>query len=259
MRFTGPLRFRFRLVPFLAMLVVVAIGCALGQWQLRRADQKRAIDVKLAQRGAAPVLAAGEILKPDATSPPASASIPSSTVETLEYRRIRARGSFVQDWPLYLDNRPYQSRAGLYVLMPFRLAGSDRVLMIARGWIARDPRDRQHVPPLRTPGGEVDIEGRVRRAPGRVMQLGEAAPPRPGAILQNVDLTEVGRAAGLPLQPLLIEQTAGPDDGLVRDWPQPSSGIERHLGYAFQWFALAATAFVFFVVTGFKRGKSASA
>jgi surfeit locus 1 family protein len=31
-------------------------------------------------------------------------------------------------------------------------------------------------------------------------------------------------------------------------------GIDRHLGYAFQWFALAATALLFFVVTGFKRG-----
>ena len=58
---------------------------------------------------------------------------------------------------------------------------------------------------------------------------------------------------------VLIDQTSAAPDGLVRDWPRPSTGIERHQGYAFQWFSLAALACVFFVVTGFRRGKSATA
>ena len=29
------------------------------------------------------------------------------------------------------------------------------------------------------------------------------------------------------------------DDGLVREWPDPGSGVDKHLGYAFQWYALA--------------------
>jgi cytochrome oxidase assembly protein ShyY1 len=44
-------------------------------------------------------------------------------------------------------------------------------------------------------------------------------------------------------------------DGLVRDWPAPSLGIERHRGYAVQWYALALMAVIFFVVTGLRRGK----
>jgi cytochrome oxidase assembly protein ShyY1 len=52
----------------------------------------------------------------------------------------------------------------------------------------------------------------------------------------------------------VIEQTGDSGDGLVRDWPKPSLGMEKHQGYAFQWFALAATAILFFVITGFKRG-----
>jgi len=31
--------------------------------------------------------------------------------------------------------------------------------------------------------------------------------------------------------------------------------VEKHRGYAFQWYALAAMAFIFFVVTGIRRGK----
>jgi surfeit locus 1 family protein len=56
--------------------------------------------------------------------------------------------------------------------------------------------------------------------------------------------------------PIVIEQADTPDarqQGLVRDWPQPSTGIERHQGYAFQWYALALMAFLFFVVTGIRR------
>ena len=235
--------FRFRLIPFLAMLLVVAIGVSLGRWQLRRADEKQAIEVKLTQRAAAPVLQLDAV---------------TGDLGGLEFRRLRLTGTFAQDWPLYLDNRPYQSRAGLYVLMPFRLAGRNDVVMVQRGWLARDARDRAHVPPLATPAGQIVIEGTLRRAPGRVMQLGQAPQLRPAAIVQNLDLGEFARVSGMGLAPYLLEQASSVDDGLVRDWPRPSIGIDRHLGYAFQWFSLAALACVFFAVTGFRRGKSAS-
>jgi cytochrome oxidase assembly protein ShyY1 len=41
---------------------------------------------------------------------------------------------------------------------------------------------------------------------------------------------------------------------LLRVWPSPSSGIDKHRGYAFQWYALAAMAILFFVITGFRSG-----
>ena len=243
MRFNPGFRFRFRLVPFIATLMVMALGASLGQWQLRRADQKQAIDIKLAQRGAAPVLAIDAV---------------GNDPEAIEYRKLQLRGEFVADWPLYLDNRPYQSRAGLYVLMPLRLSDGGRVVLVERGWVPRDPFDRARLPRLDTPPGIVTITGQVRRSPGHLMQLGEAGRLQPGAIVQNLDLNEFARASKLPLQPFLLEQLSAIDDGLVRDWPRPSAGVERHLGYAFQWYALVAMAAVFFVVTGFRRGKSAN-
>lgn len=244
MRFFSHLRFRFRLIPFIAALAAVGIGISLGQWQLGRADQKQAIEVKLAERDKAPLLAVDSI-KGDAAE--------------IEFRRLQLRGEFLRNWPLYLDNRPYQGRAGLYVLMPFRLWSSNQVVLVERGWIARDGRDRARVPVLVTPPGQIVLEARVRRAPGHVMQLGQAPKLQPGAIVQNLNLAELAQASALPLEPYLVEQTSDTADSLVRDWPRPSSGIERHLGYAFQWYALAAMACVFFVVTGFKRGKSATA
>ena len=50
-----------------------------------------------------------------------------------------------------------------------------------------------------------------------------------------------------------IQQTSALDDGLVRDWPAPDLGIHKHYGYAFQWFALAATLLVFYLVTHVRK------
>src|ERR1035437_9666388 len=105
-----PITFRFRLVPFVACLVTVVIGLALGQWQTRRAVEKETIEIKLAARESAPPLA-----------------LPATPIDidTIEYRRVLVKGEFVRNWPVYLDNRPHHGAAGFYVLMPLRIAGSD--------------------------------------------------------------------------------------------------------------------------------------
>jgi len=171
----------------------------------------------------------------------------------MEFRRVSVRGEFVRHWAVYLDNRPHNSVAGFYVLMPLKIVGTDMYVLVARGWIARDPSNRMKLPPFETPKGMVEIEGIARRNPGRLLQLGRAEPLHPQAIVQNAEIVEFERAGKFRMQPFMIEQTSDSGEGLVRDWPYPSVGIEKHRGYAFQWYALAATAFIFFVVTGFRR------
>lgn len=237
------IRFRLRWIPFLAASAAIAIGVALGQWQLHRAAYKEAIEAKLATRGSeAPlILGATQVNAEDA-----------------EYRRVQVRGEFVREWPIYLENRPSNGVAGFYLLMPLKIAGSDLHVLVARGWLPRDPVDRSKLPMTTTPSGIVKVEGVARRNPGRLMQLGQGNAVRPNAILQNVQIADVATVSKLTMQPIMIEQSNDLHDGLVRDWPLPSSGIERHYGYAVQWYGLAATAFIFFVVTGFRRGSKHS-
>lgn len=231
--------FRFRLIPFIATVLVMAIGVAAGQWQTRRATEKKTIAETLTRR---------------AVEPPLSVTAQPLGTGDVAYRRVSVRGKFLSGWPVYLDNRPHQGVAGLYVLMPFRIADSNMHVLIARGWVARDPANRKHVPVIPTPVGVVTVQGMARSNPGRLLQLGQQDPLRPGAILQNLDIRGFAQASGLQMQPFLLEQSSALQDGLVRDWPPPSNGIEMHRGYAFQWFALTAMAFIFFVVTGFRRG-----
>ena len=233
--------FRFRLLPFVAMLVVAAIGIALGEWQMRRAAEKEAIEQRISEREKAPALR----LEGVSASP--------ADTDALEFRQVAVRGEFVPGWTIYLDNRPYQGKPGFHVITPLKIEGSDRHILVARGWVARDVADRSRIPEIATPAGVVEVRGTVRRHAGRLLQLGQPAPLKPGAIVQNLDPAQLAQASGLGFEPFIVEQAGGAKDGLVRDWPRPSVGMDRHFGYAFQWYALAATAFLFFVVTGFKR------
>ncbi|WP_293778199.1 SURF1 family protein [uncultured Oxalicibacterium sp.] len=233
--------FRFRIVPFIVSVILVAIGLSLAQWQTRRADEKQAIENLLLTRQSAPVLPLGQV--PD-------------DLQDLLFRRVQLRGHFIAGWPVYLDNRPYQGRAGFYLLMPFKMANASSHVLVMRGWFPRDTADRTRLPAIATPVGETVIEGIARADVGRVMQLGQPDALRPGAILQNLTAREWSDASGLPFSSLVVEETTATADGLVRDWPKPSVGIDKHRGYAFQWYGLAGMATLFFVVTGFRRGRS---
>lgn len=234
------MRFQFRSVPFIACLLLAMLGLSLGRWQDRRAAEKIELQARLDVR---------------ATMPPRVLDAAEVRVGQVEYRPVRAQGTWVPEWTIYLDNRPHEGRAGLYVLTPLKLAASDMHVLVARGWIPRDLQDRARIAPYQTPDGDVVVSGIARQRPGKVMELGDSGPLKGNAIVQNIEVAELAEASGLRMQPFIVEQDAGQaGDGLVRQWPAATLGVDKHKGYAFQWYALAAMAVIFFVVTGFKRG-----
>ena len=243
------IRFHFRWIPFVVMLLLVALGVSLAQWQQRRGDEKLARAARLeAGNLAAPlVLSAAPLLPADA--------------QAIEYRRITVTGHFIPAWTVYLDNRPYKGQAGFHVLTPFQIDGSNMHVLVAQGWLPRNNAERTRIPDYATPTGSVSITGIARLNAGHVMELGTAAPLAPHAIVQNADIVQLAQASSLALQPFILEQTvdigqaAAPAPGTlpVRDWPAPDLGADKHRGYAFQWYALALMAFLFFVFTGCRR------
>ncbi|MBI3285193.1 MAG: SURF1 family protein [Burkholderiales bacterium] len=235
-----PISFRIRLWPLIVAALLISLGISLGQWQTRRAVEKENYASQIEQRAQLSVLALRDDTAPQAVT---------------AFRRLLVRGQFVSGWPLYLDNRPLRGKAGFYVLMPLRIEGSSKHVLVARGWQARDPQQRTRLPALVTPSASLALEGIARQQLDRVMQLGQADSVQPGGIIQNLDLDSLSKASGLQFYPFIVEQTSDLADGLQRDWPMPSSGADKHRAYAFQWYALAAMALLFFVVTGFRRGK----
>jgi len=231
-----------------ATVVLVALGILLGNWQVRRVEEKTALQARLAQRSAmAPLVLDGAPVDPAA----------------VEYRHVVVTGEFIPNWPLYVG-RTLDGRAGVIVLMPFTIAGSSKVVLVARGWAPRDPGAQDRVPAVvAAPAGRTTVEGLAVPHLPRVMTLGTEAPMRPGAVLQNLDTAAFARVSGMDVLPVLVEQTgadapaaaaAPPAAALVRKWSAPGEGADRNRGYVFQWYALAAMAFLFFVITGFRSG-----
>jgi len=72
-------------------------------------------------------------------------------------------------------------------------------------------------------------------------------------VWQNLDFARYAATTRLTLQPLLLLQTTPLADGLVRDWPRPDTGVSMHVSYAIQWYSLATTLAVLWLVLNVKR------
>ena len=206
-------------------LAAMALTASLGRWQLSRAAEKEALQAAIAERQRLPALDGASLAQ----------ALSDDQARELLHRAITLRGQWLADRTVFLDNRPMARQTGFYVLTPLRLTGSDRVVLVQRGWAPRHQVDRSLLPPVQTPTGEVQVSGRIAAHPPRVYQLGQE---QGGAIRQNLDLDAWRAETGLPLAPVLVVQTGDASDGLQRDWPEAASGVEKHYGYAFQWFGL---------------------
>ncbi len=238
-------RFRPELVPTLVLLAVLALTLSAGRWQLGRAEQKVELQQRMAAAAGAPAVDATVLAARD---PAGFAWQPVSAVGRFDAARV-----------VFLDNRLRDGVAGYEVLTPLRLAGSHRVLLINRGWIAAPPQ-RDRLPSVRTPEGEVRVTGVAVLPSARFMELREGTDE--AARWQNWTIERARSRWSLDLLPfaLLLEQPAmaapdgaALDDGLARNWPRPDVGIDKHRGYALQWFSFALIAVVVWAVLGLRR------
>jgi surfeit locus 1 family protein len=209
-----------------ATVITLAITASLGRWQLDRAAQKEALQATVDQRSALPALNEQALLS-------------SSDLQDEIHRAVRLRGQWLPQASVFLDNRQMNGRTGFFLITPLQLTGSDQAVLVQRGWAPRDFTDRSRVPTVHTPSGEVAIEGRLAPPPAKLYELGEATP---GPIRQNIDVAAMAESFGLRLLEASVVQTGDTADGLLREWPRVNAGVQKHYGYAVQWFALCGLA-----------------
>lgn len=228
---------RPRWVPIAASLVGIALTASAGNWQLNRAAEKERLQAAFDAGAAAPAIHLG---------------VEPLGAEQLRLRKVEAEGEFVPQARVLLDNRIHAGVAGYHVIMPLRLAGTGMHVLVNRGWVAAG-RDRTRLPEIHTPAGVVRIEG-TAVVPGRFLEL--ASSDQSGAVWQNLTPERFVASKALQVQPVVVEQTSGADDGLVREWPRPDFGIAKHYSYAAQWFifsGLIALLFGFFHVRNARK------
>jgi surfeit locus 1 family protein len=219
----------------LAVSAGIALALALGVWQLGRAAEKREAQSQLVELSAQPPIHVS-----GAEMPPAA----------IEMRRVEARGAFESRYTVFIDNRSHRGVPGYHVITPLKIEGSDRYVLVNRGWIARTPH-RSELPRVRTAEEVVTVSGIALVPRKRTLELSEHV--MEGPIWQNLTIERYRQARPISIQPFMIQQTSPAADDLVREWDPPDLGIDKHYGYAFQWFALAATLLVFYAATRYRR------
>ncbi len=230
------MRMRLHPVPLLAGLAVVLATVQLGNWQVGRALEKAALQAKF-------------------DSAAASRSVPLGLAPPEEWQSVELRGSWHPGHGIFIDNRVHERRVGYHVVMPFELSAGRGWVLVNRGWVAGSA-DRSRVPEVAAPSGEVTIAGRVRRPAEKPFTLADE--PARGKVWQVLDVELYRSRTGLPVADYVVQQTGGSEDGLVREWPRPDAGVDRHRGYALQWYALAVLAgglTGWYVLNGLRRNR----
>lgn len=228
-------QFRPRRLVTLAAILFCGLTVALGLWQTRRAAEKEAAQARLDRL---------------AVEPPISLSSALVDPAAVAFRRVSARGDYVDRYSILLDNKVLRGRVGYQVVSPLRIAGSDMHVLVNRGWVAAG-RTRNALPQVPAPTGEQTIAGIVVVPSARFYELAPESPQ--GPVWENLVLERYHAWSGLALQPVVIEQTNDARDGLAREWDRPDAGTARHRSYALQWFAFAALTLVLYVALNLKR------
>lgn len=223
----GRYEFRAGLWPSLATGCLLVLLLSLGFWQLDRAAQKRALLEAYGARPADAPLLISPGFVPDAD---------------WRYRRAEVVGEYIAERQFLLDNRVYRGRVGYQVLTPVRLAQADYAVLVNRGWVPQGAT-RADLPDLPVPSGDqLHIEGLIDFPHDNVFVLGEGEDRNPGwpKVLQQIRLELHAEQLGMRLLPVVLLLAEEQPGGFVRDWNPIVIGPERHVGYAVQWFALAA-------------------
>lgn len=225
-------------IPLIAGLSLAVLGLQLGQWQLRRASEKLDIQRLIEMRTAAPEVALSAVREPQ------------------EWQRLRAEGRWLAQERRFIDNRVHKGQAGFHLVAPLML-DDGRIVLVNRGWLPA-PADRRHLPEPHFEAGRVTVAGLVRNPEADPFRLAEDEAG--AAIRQHLEPAEFARRMRREVLPWVLLQTSDAGDGLVRDWPRPDAGIDRHRGYALQWFGLSALAgglTIYFIYRSLRRGDDA--
>jgi surfeit locus 1 family protein len=221
--------------------VAVAAFVSLGWWQVGRAREKQALVESFARGTRTSVELLADV-----------------TVDELpRYQHLRAEGRYEPAYQVLLDNMPSQSgRPGYRVLTPFRRQGSDRLLLVDRGWVPLGT-SREALPVIGVTAEHRAVSGRLDQLPVPGVRVGEASTPgdeRWPRVMNFPRQADLEQALGSPVESRILLLDPAAPDGYERVWrPSVGFGPERHLGYAIQWFALALVAVIIFIALSSQR------
>jgi surfeit locus 1 family protein len=220
------------------IIIGVIILINLGFWQLRRLEQRRALNAEIiAGLNASPVTLTGDPVDPAA----------------LYRHRVVVTGTLDNAENVIIKNRPFWGEPGVELVVPLKISGSDQAVLINRGWIPLEETDS-------AARSTYDIEGEIT-----VSGIAYPTKPQPSGYLVVPDATlapgqtrlddwfredteRISEQLGYSLLPIYVRQSPGPDpEELPLREENFDLGEGSHLSYAVQWFSFAVIMVIVYV------------
>lgn len=213
----------------LAAILGVIVLIRLGIWQLDRLEWRRAFNVHYLEQAALPTLDLNK-------------NVNDPHLVDYEYRATQMVGTFDFASEVFLQNQAYQNLPGYRVLTPFKLADSEYVVYIDRGWIGLD--DINQIDSIDKLSAEThNLTGVIRLSQ---QKNSYGIDPDKGKelnskywLIVNIDRLQVQQAK--PVLPVYIQIVQPFNSNLPYPVPNEIEITEGpHMGYAIQWFTFAA-------------------
>jgi|TARA_B110000263_G_scaffold69513_1_gene60510 surfeit locus 1 family protein len=209
-------------LPSILITATFAFLVSLGFWQLDRADEKRGIEASIKQANTGSVeliMEEGDLLNK-------------------EYYEVRLQGKYLSDKQFIYDNQIVNQVSGYYVLTPYALDGQSKAILINRGFIPwNGRRDKLADIFIEQDAREVKVQisKPIKRMELKSTDSGIEFP----VLIQSIDLEEMGEIASVDFSKVIGLLDANSMEGFVRKWEPYTGSIEKHIGYAIQWFLMA--------------------
>jgi surfeit locus 1 family protein len=224
-------------------VLAIAAFATLGRWQLARMHEKQTM-----------LDAVRQVLETRRAQPLASAGDPA---RARDYDWSEGEGAFAAAPPVLLDNQSRDQRPGVRAYRLF-LARDGSRLLVELGWLPLGG-DRR-MPAVAAVPGPRRIRGLLMPPPSPGLAAAVATRQADGTILTTaVDADDVAALLGTPaLPPRVLRLDPALPLGYARDLDILPNTLppQRHLGYAVQWFALAAAVLATALLLTFRKPRS---
>ena len=210
------------LIPAVLIVATIAFLASLGLWQLDRANEKRAIEASIQKANTGTI----ELISDE------------NRLLEKEYYQVRLKGQYLSNKQFIYDNQIVDQVSGYYVLTPFKLENQPSAIIINRGFIPWNG-DREKLADVSIKKTKSEIKVQISKPIKRIELKSSEISNNFPTLIQAVDLVKMSEIAGVNFSSMVGLLDASMDDGFVRKWEPYTGSIEKHIGYAVQWFLMA--------------------
>ncbi|MDC9714832.1 MAG: SURF1 family protein [Gammaproteobacteria bacterium] len=193
---------------------------SLGFWQLERADEKRAIEAEIiaAQSNPAEFVQVDELINK-------------------EHYQVFLKGRYDNSKQFIYDNQIVNSNAGYFVLTPFVLENKTAIL-VNRGFVPWRG-NREKLANITISNRMTTIRAKLIKPKKRIKLKHQVIDATFPILIQSLNIEQLSEFSNYQIIPMLAQLEAKESNGFYRKWQPFYGSVDKHLGYALQWFLMA--------------------